>query len=145
MTLEFAVSTRSSKLQVRKLQEQFEGFLSDRDLSHVGKSLDASKTLLRQLPIDVPLIMEAGALIVRLLRRPSDSVKSEPAGRRSSKAGRMRRGLVRPVLAVVATLGTAYVVSRIISRPGGNARQPARPFADTVAPRHGSRSRSRMT
>lgn len=136
MTLELTASTRSSNPQVRKLQEQFEGLLSDRDLSHVDKGADAPATLLRQLPMNVPLMMEAGALIMRLLRRPSGSVKGEQTGGRSSKAGRMRRGLVRPVLAVVAVFGAAYVVSRVASRPGGNARQSARPFADTAALHH---------
>ena len=145
MTLRFAASTRSSNLQVRKLQEQFEGLLSDRDLSHVGKGLDAPTTLLRQLPINVPLLMEVGALIMRLLRRPSGSVKGEQASRRSSKAGRMRRGLVRPVLAVVAMLGAVYAISRVASRPGVNARQSAQPVAETAALRRGNRSRVWMT
>jgi len=145
MTLGFDASTLSSKLQVRKLQEQFEGLLSDRDLSHVGKGLDAPTTLLKQLPINVPLMVEAGVLIMRLLRRPSGSVKGEQASRRSSKAGRMRRGLVRPVLAVVATLGAAYAVSRVAFRLGGNAQQSARPFADTGSPPLKSRSRPRIT
>jgi len=141
----FSALTRSSNLQLRELQEQFENLLSGRTASHADKGAAAPMMLLRQLPLDVPLMMQIGTLIVRLLRPSSDSGKGEQAGKLFSKAGRKRRGVVRPVLAVVATLGAAYAASRILSRPATGARQPARPAAASATPRRTGRLRVRVT
>ena len=150
MTLGSAASTRSSDPQVRELQEQFESVLAGQapsraNKAHADKAAAAPATLLRQLPLDVPLVMEVGMLVVRLLRRSPDSVKGKQAARPASESGRSRRRLVRPVLVVVAALGAAYAVSRVVSRPGGSAGQPARPAADPAVPRRGSRPRVRVT
>ncbi len=145
MALESAVSTRSSNSQVRKLQEQLESVLAGQAPSHADKGAAAPATLLWQLPLNVPLMLEVGTLIVRLLHRSPDSVKGKQAARPASESGRSRRRLVRPVLVVVAALGAAYAASRVVSRPSGSAGQPARPAADPAIPRRGSRPRVRVT
>jgi len=147
MALGSAASTRSPNSQVRELQEQLEGVLAGQAPSRADKGAAAPATLLRQLPLDVPLMLEVGTLVARLLRRSPDSVKGKQAAkpRPASEAGRSRRGLVRPVLVVVAALGAAYAVSRVVSRPGGGAWQPARPVAGPAVPRRGSRPRVRVT
>lgn len=144
MTLGFSAMTRSSNLQVRTLQEQFESLLPDRTVSRAEKGTAAPMALLRQLPLDVPLMMQVGTLIVRLLRPSSDNVKGEQVGKRSSKAGWKRRWVVWPVLAV-ATLGAAYAASHILSRPAIGAGQPARPAAASATPRRTGRLRLRVT
>lgn len=120
MTLGSAASTRSSDPQVRKLQEQFESVLAGQVPSHADKvyadkGAAAPATLLGQLPLDVPLMLEVGTLVVRLLRRSPDGVKGKQAAGPASESGRNRRRLVRPVLVVVAALGAAYAVSRVVS------------------------------
>ena len=147
MALGSAASTRSPNSQIRELQEQLEGVLAGQAPSRADKGAAAPATLLGQLPLDVPLMLEVGTLVVRLLRRSPDSVKGKQAARPrpESEAGRSRRRLVRPVLVVVAALGAAYAVSRVVSRPGGGAGQPARPAADPAVARCGSRSRVRVT
>jgi len=145
MALGSAASTRSPNSQVRELQEQLGTVLAGQAPSRADRSAAAPATLLGQLPLDVPLMLEVGTLVVRLLRRSPDSVKGKQAPRPASESERSRRGLVRPVLVVVAALGAAYAVSRVVSRPGGGAGQPARPAAGPAVPRRGSRPRVRVT
>jgi len=145
MALGSAASTRSPNSQVRELQEQLESVLAGQAPSRADKGAAAPATLLRQLSLDVPLMLEVGTLVVRLLRRSPDSVKGKQAGRAASESGRSRRGLVRPALVVVAVFGAAYAASRVVTRLGGSAGQPARPVADLAVPRRGSRPRVRVT
>lgn len=150
MTLGSAASTRSSDPQVRELQEQFESALAGQapsraNKAHADKAAAAPASLLGQLPINASFMMEIASVLVRWLRRPSDHVKREKAGRHSVKAGQQRSRSLRRVLAIVATLGVTIIVRHVVFRRGCTVAKPTTRVALPPAQRHAaSRPRVRV-
>ncbi len=141
----FTGFTHSSHPQIQKLQEQLEELLPNRASAHADKAAAAPASLLGQLPINASFMMEIASVLVRWLRRPSDHVKREKAGRHSVKAGQQRSRSLRRVLAIVATLGVTIIVRHVVFRRGCTVAKPTTRVALPPAQRHAaSRPRVRV-
>lgn len=108
---------------IAKLRQQLAGLLPDK-ASALSATADAARpTLLQQAMDNAPMLMEAGTMLLRLIRGTPDAAVERHAPPPAAKA--RRTGLLRPVLIVVAVAGTAYLVSRAL-RPATGGQQAAR-------------------
>ncbi len=119
------VSTIASALHpgIAKLRQQLAGLLPDAAPSASATAEAARPTLLQQAMDNAPMLMEAGTMLLRLIRGTPDAAVTRQAPPPPPQARRI--GLLRPVLIAAAVAGTAYLISRAL-RPEAGERQAAR-------------------
>jgi len=108
---------------IAKLRQQLAGLLPDAAPALSATADAARPTLLQQAMDNAPMLMEAGTMLLRLVRGTPDPAAGRQAAPPPPQA--RRNGLLRPVLIAAAVVGTAYLVSRAM-RPGTEERQAAR-------------------